>query len=327
MLQDNQVQIKLGTNLSGVPQYGDLTQIITPKVAIKEDLVVAFTLGALANLFILNANTPSGNAYITGDSYEAINGGYILKNATLNTHTTDTVIVGSRIGNLGILYDKNNDEVIHLEKDTTTDKVIGRKIVHVIFSTDLTDGVALSDNHIQLNFVIWDDVNNQLKAVDIEAGDYKVIFNRAYNKGTLSIAQLNGTVKEDYNLGGFAEDELLDLNVPKPFYVTATANSDITIGSDKKVIVTIGATAGDTVVKDSGGNTLDMTIEQLDTVVFDEFNKSLFELANGTAYFETILKPQRATVKSSSDVEVDLRDTIATNIIYQGNVLILQGVK
>jgi len=77
MLQDNQVQIKLGTNLSGDPQYGDLTQMITPKVAIKEDLIVAFTLGALANLFILNANTPTGNAYVTGYSYEAINGGYI----------------------------------------------------------------------------------------------------------------------------------------------------------------------------------------------------------------------------------------------------------
>jgi len=299
-------------------------------MVLKNKIIVA---GLITTLFSLSGCGDRGKAAIEGHVYYSDG---VLFGVTLDPVLNENgqYNVANEQGNTKgaiapdhYVYDNENDEVIYLEKDPATDKVIGRKIVHIIFSTDLTDGVALSDNHIQFNFVIWDDVNNQLTAVDIEAGDYKVIFNRAYNKGTLSIAQLNGTVKEDYNLGGFAEDELLDLNVPKPFYVTATANSDITIGADKKVIVTVGATAGATVVKDSGGNTLDMTIEQLDTVVFDEFNKSLFELANGTAYFETILKPQNATVKSSSDIEVDLSDTIATNIIYQGNVLILQGVK
>ena len=326
MLQDNQVQIKLGTKKDGTPQYGNLTNLITPLVPIKDTEKVDIALGADSDQFTIST-APAGNIYLDGSCYESINGGFIATNGRIGVANTDTVKVGERIANISVLYDDKNDEVIYLEKDPATDEVIGRKIVHALLSTDLADGDATSNNHLQLSFVIYDDNSNALKNVEIEAGNYKVFLNKAYNRGTLALAQEGGNVLHDFDLGGYAEDELLDLNKPVPFYVTAKINSDTNIPTDNIVKVVIGADAGNTHLEDSGGNTIDATISQLETVVFTDIGKTFYESIQGVCFFGVHIPPLDCTIEATNTLKIDLSNVIATSKLYQGNILTVQGVK
>lgn len=326
MLQDNQVQIKLGETKAGEPKYGNLTNLITPLVPIKDTNKIDVSIGADSDHLVLTS-TPTGFIYLNGSCYESVNGGYICANGTMGVANTTTTKVGERIANISTLYDDKNDEVVYIERDPTTDEIIGRKIVHTLLSTSLSDGEATANNKMQVSFVIFDDALNALKNVTIEAGTYFTYFNKAYNRGTLAIAQEGGNVLHDFDIGGYAEDELLDLNKPVPFYVTAKINSDTTIPTDNIIKVIIGTDAGATHLEDSDGNTIDATISQLETVVFDDIGKTFYESIQGVAFFGVHIPPLDCTIEATNTLKIDLSNVIATHKLYAGNILTVQGVK
>jgi hypothetical protein len=327
MIQDAQVEIKLGVDKSGNPHYANMTETITPKVPILGDSL-EFSLSADTNRYTIE-NAPSKDCYIDGTYYEAINGGLICASDTIGNHSLKQNAVGGRVGNLSIVYNSEDDEVIDLIKDDTG-KVLKRRLVHALWSSDHSDGEPVQDNRVQLSFVAWDDENHLLEAVEIPSGDYKVYWNEAYNKGTLAVAQKEGRVLENYRLGGFAEDELLDLQEPHPFYVEATSNSDQAIKDDRVILVNVGVDSTATSLTDSDGNTLDFTIGQLENVSFltSDINKTLFEVSGANITYNGVLvPPSKVKVNGVNQIKLDLSNTIATNFIYQGDFITLQGVK
>ena len=325
MINTNQVKTRLGQTVAGTPIYGNLQDIIIPKKPIKAE-EITFNLGADANLISLNGSSlPAGNIYIDGTTYEGVNGGVISVAGTDGTHTATTVEVGGRVANISRLLDENDDEVIDKVLDSTG-KVEKRRFVYGLISSSVTEGGATADDKVQVNFVAWDDTNHQFEAVTVkQQNNLKLNMNRAYNTGTIASAEKAGLLGVDYDIGGYAQDELLDLQENEPMFYELTVDTEATLQSDKKIVITIGADATASSVADSAGNPISGTDVQTETVIFEtgDIGKTIYELNGGiVSYNGVLVQASMVTVKATNQIEADLSNTI-TGTIYIGDVIAL----
>ena len=318
MINSGQVKTKYGNKKDGTPMYGNLQGLITPEIPIQSD-EVEFTLGADSNQVSLSgASLPSGSIYVDGSFYEGINGGIICSSGAIGTHSTNTLLVGGRVANISIILSTEDDELIDIVL-SATGKVEKRRYIYGLWDTDLTDGDSVLDNKIQLNFVAWDDTTHLLESITIKSGTYKTNANRAYNQGTLAEAKKHGVVLTAYTIGGYAQDELLDLAEDKPMIVEGTLTAEATLQADKKVLITIGSDATGSGLTDSGGGAIASTIYQKETIVFEasDINKTIYEVVGGQIVFnDTIVKASNSIIKTANIIEVDLSNNIATDLLY-----------
>jgi len=324
MINSGQVKTRLGKKKAdGSIVYGNLQDTIVPLIPIQGD-AISFTMGADGNnISLAGANLPNGFICRTGGLYEAVNGGLICANGTIGLHSTDTQLVGGRVANISIVLNSEDDEVVNVVL-SGTGKVEKRRYIYALWSTDLADADATADNKVQLSFVAWNDATHALEAVDLEAGDYTVKENRAYNVGTLADGQKNGLIETAYSIGGYAHDELLDMADDKPMLLVGTCNTEGQLQGDRIVIVTIGTDAGSSGMADSGGAVLDMTIVQKETIIFEatDINKTLYEVTGGTAVFNHgQVNPIDVAIKSANTIEVNLSGAIDTNLLYVGDYI------
>jgi hypothetical protein len=322
MFNSNQVKTRLGTKVDGTPAYGNLQDIITPVTPVMGE-PISFSLSADGNLYPITGVT--GAVYIDGTHYEAIDGGYIAVTGTDGTHTTNTAEVGGRVANISRVIDENDDEVIDIVLDETG-KVEKRRFVYGLVSSSLGDGEAVADNKLQFNFVAWNDETQSFEAVDIKAGDYKCSLNQAYNNGTLAIAQKNGAVLSAYDVGGYAQDELLDLQDNKPMLYELVVDTEAQLQDDNTIIFTIGADNSASNIADTSGNELSGTDVQVETVIFasEDVGKTVYELNGGiVTYNGAIVQPTLVTVEDTNKIKADLSNTLTTGTIYIGDFITL----
>jgi len=318
MFNSNQVKTRLGTRKSdSKPEYGRLQDIITPITPVMGENV-SFTLSADSNTYAITGL--SGAVYKSGDYYEAINGGVICSDAP-----TETKEVAGRVANISRVIDSNDDEVIDIVLDATG-KVEKRRFVYGLAYSSKEDGDTISDNDISFSFVAWDDENQTFEQVDIPAGDYKCAINQAYNNGTLALAQKNGVVLSAYDVGGYAQDELLDLQDNKPMLYELNVDTETDLQDDKIIIFTIGADSSASSITDSAGNTLSGTSTQIETVVFDsgDVGKTVYELNGGiVTYNGAIVQPTMVTIEDTNKIKADLSNTLAGNTVYEEDFITL----
>ena len=328
MINDKQIKIRLGKDKLGVPQYGDLGDMVTPEIPTQGDLV-SVGLGADAQHYIF-ATAPTGNVYKDGTTYEGINGGVACAVAVIGTPSTATVSVGGRFGNMSRLLNGNDDEVIDLIEDATG-KVTRRRHVYGLWGTDLTDGDAMTNSHIQVSFVAWDDVTNTLELVTVKSGTYQLNTTKVYNSGTIAIAKKIGNIKSDFDLGGYTQEDLLDLTEQHPMELTIEIDTETDLQADQTIIITLGADSLNSSFADSSANVISGSKSQEEVLVFNvgDVGKSIYGLNGGIFSFNGVLvRSSKVTVNATNQVKVVLDKNLVGTTLYVGDyfTLAIQGV-
>ena len=328
MINDKQIKIRLGKNQAGTPQYGDLGDMVTPEIP-TQGALVDVGLGADAQHLVF-ATAPTGNIYLDGSTYEGINGGVACATVTIGTPTTATVSVGGRFGNMNRLLDENDDEVLDLTEDATG-KVIKRRHVYALWGTDLAEGDTITDSHTQVSFVSWDDTTDTLELVTVPSGNYKANVTAVYNSGTIAIAKKLGNIKGDFDLGGYTQDDLLDLTEQHPMELTIEIDTETDLQADQTVIITLGADATNSSFADSAGNVISGTKTQEEVLIFDagDIGKPIYGLNGGILSFNGVLvRSSKVTVEATNKVKVVLDKNLVGVTLYVDNyfTLAIQGV-
>jgi hypothetical protein len=328
MINDRQVKIRLGKDKKGTPRYGNLGDMIISEIPTQGDLV-DIGLGADAQHLVF-ATAPTGNIYLDGSTYEGINGGIACATVTIGTPSTATVNVGGRFGNMTRLLDKEDDEVLDLTENSTG-KVIKRRYVYALWGTDLAEGEAITNSHLQVSFVAWDDTTDTLELVTVPAGDYKANVTAVYNSGTIAIAKRLGNIKTDFDLGGYTQDDLLDLTEQHPMELTIELDAEADLQADQTIIITLGKDAANSSFADSAGNIISGTKSQEEVLIFDttDIGKPIYGINGGILSFNGVLvRNSKVTVEAENKVKVVLDKNLVGVTLYRGNyfTLAVQGV-
>jgi len=244
-INSSQVRTRHGLKVGGTPVYGELDTVLNAKRVIsnyKDN--IAITLGVDSdNLALASGKYPTGNVFVDGSTYEAINGGTPVEIvSSLGTASSNiTTIAGREM--IGKLYTKDStvatnsyDEVLIDDVDGDGN-IIGKKEVFVsIQATGLTDGDATADSTLQLSFLIFDDTSGAFKTQIVPVGDYYYSYNKVYTLNTLSEAGLLGANLYGNDVGGFALDELYPMDTVEHGYMEGSITAEITLPSNKTVV-------------------------------------------------------------------------------------------
>jgi len=242
-INSSQIRTRHGVKVNGSVIYGQLDSILNAKVfTTKKENNVSFTLGADADVFELGTNKPTGEYYIDGSTYEAINGGIAVEPINgLGTASNNITVVASQ-PMIGKLYTKDGNDEVLIETKDTDGIVVGKKLVYVSIqadqnSTNVADGNTIGDDETQITFLTIDDAQKKLVPTVIPSGDYQFSYNNIWTMNTLTTSSggFSGWGDVD-DIGSFALDELFPQATIEHGYLEGVITDDVANKSDNTII-------------------------------------------------------------------------------------------